>query len=485
MDGLGSYPRHNIRGRPEAERSLRGGAERRSEPRTPTREERREMRREARLKQMPSITDVILHQLRPTRSGDRVSPSAERSSFLHTQRRYARLKLLQFPRIGDLLSHRKTLGFVNLVTLCFLLSYVVGVIHGDGQYFGYGNLISSVVECDNGLCRDDAAPGATTGSLVDYLPYPANIAMQARTRRLPLPTSRERIARYAGYWEVRPGTFRSRYPSLSIDDCFDEVYAITNPKCPGQWAEFSRRVSGAGLRVMQWPMPPFKHMSLTKPPMPMLPSALVDSLTGTKAVVSIVKRQLAYLQAHRAIWEYVSSTGRQRVLIMDDNVFPNERLQRVVPSLFNQIDQESLAMQTAWHLVTFRRKLATHAATTDGKGNRTGGVGSESVWCSNPKYNHPVVRAQPSFGSSMYALSAEGARWLLEHVKVYRAPLDVEFAMLQREHAEDFVVLSACNNDDKVDFCPEIAKDISVPSSKQSEFECVWRRLQERRLAAL
>jgi hypothetical protein len=435
----------------------------------PTREDRRAIRRGEHYKQATSLTDAFVET---HSSGLRLS---------QTQRRVAKHMSLRMIDVCNMLSHRITLGFVNLITLCYLLKSSVSIFHGDNGFLGRNDLIASLIDCAGGKCDGDAG-SLVAGNLANYLSYPADVAMQARTHRLPPASASERLIHHAGYWEVRPGTFRSRYPSVAIDDTFDEVYAITNPKCPGQWEEFARRARHAGLGSLQWPMPPFKHISISQPPMPILASAFIDANTGNKAVISILKRQLAYLQAHRAIWEYVLSTGRQRVLIVDESVFPTERLLRILPSLFNQIDQESLAMQTSWHMVTFRRKPAVPAfkANSNDKTRE-----AEAVWCSSPKYGHSVVRSRPSFGSGMYALSSDGARWLLEHVTSYRAPMDVELALLQQENPDEFVVLSACNNDDESDFCPEVAMDIGVQSSRQNQFECVWRRLHERRLTSL
>lgn len=72
---------------------------------------------------------------------------------------------------------------------------------------------------------------------------------------------------------------------------------------------------------------------------------------------------------------------------------------------------------------------------------------------------------------------------MLDHIRAYRASMDLEIAMLQRDHL-DFVVLSACNNDEPRDFCPEIASTITVVRDQQ-HLECSWRRLHERQTAIL
>lgn len=358
-------------------------------------------------------------------------------------------------RLRVVLSNSFLVGVVNLITVCILTSQTTSILQNGGRVGARAFFRA----CSEGNCVD--------------LSHPIDIAARARMHVLPAADDGKSARHHAGYSSVKPGTFRSRYPSVSSDDVFDGIHVVTNEKCPGQWTEFLRRARAARLNAIQWPMQQFKQISLTQPPLPIDSAVLTDQSSGSKVVMSILKRQISYMEAHRSIWRHVVKSKRQRVLVVDDTVFPNERLLRILPSMFNQVDQESLAVQTSWHIVTLRRKQSSINASNP-----------EPVWCSNPQYNHAVVRSNPSYGAGMYALSAEGARWLLDNVKVYRAPMDVEFLLLQRDFPEDFVVLSACNNDEPHDFCPEIAQDISIGSPKH-QFECVWRRLQERRLAAL
>lgn len=395
-----------------------------------------------------SISGAILSRFR---SGS----LARSSSFAKTQKGAWRRASAALRQVENKLSNRYVAGIANLIVFCLLATQTTNIIQNGGRV-GSGAFFRA---CSEGHCSD--------------LPHPIDIAGRARLHVLPSADDGRQAKHHAGYFEVKPGTFRSKYPSIAASDVFDDIHVITNEKCPAQWTEFLRRAHAANLPATQWPMQQFKHISITDPPIPINSEVLTDQSTGSKVVMSILKRQMAYFEAHRNIWRHAIKSKRQRVLVVDDTVFPNERLLRILPSMFNQIDQESLAVQTPWHVVTLRRKQSRANASM-----------LEPVWCSNPQYNHAVVRSKPSYGAGMYALSAEGARWLLENVKTYRAPMDVELLLLQRDFPEDFVVLSACNNDEPHDFCPEIAQDISVGSAKH-QFECVWRRLQERRLAAL
>jgi hypothetical protein len=351
--------------------------------------------------------------------------------------------------IGHVLARRKTLGFVNLITTVLLLV----------QWFGVIRRLATTVSFSSAYSLP-----------LSQLPYPVDIAIQSRSRRLPQAADVNRSS-FAGYSEIRSGTFRSRYPSSKISDVFDDVFVITNPKCPSQWDTFQLHAMNAGLKVKPWPVLPFRRISLSSPPLPLARSASLDERGGNKQAVSILKRQVSYLDAHRRIWQHVTEARKQRVLVLDDSIFPSDKLRQLLPTLFNNVDQESIAGQTPWHLVTFRRKTA--------QWNTSSAQTPEAAWCSNPHYNHAVVRARPSYGSGMYALSIAGAFWMLEHVQEYRAPMDVEIALLQKENAEEFVALSACNNDEPREFCPDLAEDISLARTKHN-FECAWRRLHER-----
>lgn len=360
-------------------------------------------------------------------------------------------------KLQKTLSKRRVVGIVNLAVFVILSTYVASLVRNGGE----ARMATIVFDSKR----------------LDQLPYPLNIVAQVRRRNISVSTPLSHKTQ-PGYVGVKPGTFRSKYPSLDIagTGTFDEVYVLTSDKCDGQWQEFLRHANAVSMSVVKWPVQDSKHISLTSPPLPVAASALQDTATGNTAVMSILKRQISYLEAHRRIWKHVADTDRQRVLILDDTLFPNERLLKSMPSLFTNADQESVAGQKPWHFIFFRRKrlpLQIHEQSLQHP---------EIMWSMNPRYSHAVVRAKPSIGAGMYALSSTGAKWLLEHVPRYRVPLDLEIALLQRDFPEEFVTLSACNNDTPKEFCPEIVKEIPVPDSKHL-FECVWRRLQEKRLS--
>lgn len=305
---------------------------------------------------------------------------------------------------------------------------------------------------------------------LEELPYPLDIVVQVRRKNItlsPLGT----LMQSAGYVDVREGTFRSKYPSTHLEGTgtFDGVFVITNEKCERQWEQFQILANKIPLSYTKWPVIDSRHVSLEVPLMPIASKAFRDVKTGNRAVLSIIKRQLSYLEAHRRLWKFVIDTGKQRVLVIDDTLFPNERLRKSLPALLNNADQESVARQQPWHYIFLRRQKLLDEDP-------------ETMWSMNPVYNHAVVAANASHGTGAYVLSLAGARFLHKHITRYRAPLDVEIGLTQRDFPNDFIALSACNNDLVKPFCPEIIEEIPVAKGRQV-FDCVWRRVQERSTA--
>lgn len=264
-----------------------------------------------------------------------------------------------------------------------------------------------------------------------------------------------------GFVNIRQASFRDKYPSTSLSQfgTFDAVYVITNSKC-GLWGEVERRANLAQLPVKSWPMVRWKSISLENPPVRLSPDVRKRLNLRKRTAVKTLKRQLAYLDAHRGIWQVVANKSIQRALVLDEAFFPSKRLLASLPPTMSNIDIESIAQQKPWHIVQFRLVRArAHEAVP---------------WSMNPKYHHPVVRANASLGAGMYALSTSGAQYLLQHVNEYRAPLDVEFGLLQAEDV-NFVALNACNNNRPRPFCPEM---VDVLEGRDS-MECLWHRFWE------
>lgn len=350
-----------------------------------------------------------------------------------------------------ILAKKRIIGLINLTVFIILSWQTVSIINMGGDV----DLPSKILD----------------SMRMDELPYPLNIVVQVHRKNITHAPFKGNFSN-PGYAKVREGTFRNKYPSTELQGMgtFDNIFVISNDHCEEQWQEFQRAANKVPLQYSRWLQIGFRHVSLSDPPIPLAPGAMMDKTTGKKLSSSNLRRQIAYLEAHRHLWKYVVETGRQRVLILDDTVFPNDRLRRSLPSVLTNVDQESVARQTKWHFMFLRRQKRDIKQ-------------KEQMWTMNAVFNHAVVHANVSYGVGAYVLSIDGARFLVDHVKHYRAPLDVEIGLLQTEFPNDFVALSACNNDSPVPLCPEIVSDISTSRTKRLA-DCAWRRLQEKRIAS-
>lgn len=297
----------------------------------------------------------------------------------------------------------------------------------------------------------------------DELPYPLNLARW-------VPWAVESMDETAaiggpGYSTVRAGTFRNKYPSTIIagSGTFDAVYVVTSARCGKQWETFQRLSEAHGIPVTRWIQSDARKISFAAPPIP-----LAGGITGgSRAATAILKRQLAYMDAHRRVWRRVIDMRQQRVLVIDDSLFPTPRLLRLLPATLADIDTESVAQQTPWHFVFLRRSLSPKLHP----GHR------EAIWTVNSRYGHTVTIANVSHGAGAYVLSLDGANFLLEHITAFRAPLDVEIGLLQHDHRSNFTALSMCNDVSDTPFCPKMIQDIST--RKSVSLECTWRRAHE------
>lgn len=382
--------------------------------------------------------------------------------------RFCNVRALPFTfdaqRLWKIACDKRLVGFINFVVILLLVWQLISIVRLKGD----SNMMVKVL---SHMKSDD-------------LPYPLNIAklaMQPHAFVMSKASSANSSAPklWPGYAEIRSATFRSRYPSSSISGSgtFDGIYVLTNSRCEQQWELFQQLANNFSLSYVRWPQLDSRQVQLSNPPLPLSTLVSKQIAGNNRAVLSILKRQIAYLDSHRRIWKNVIQTGRQRVLVTDDTLFPKPRLLRSLPSTMTNIDQESVARQTPWHFIFLRRQVQGIQMKRKSHRRRR-----EPMWTVNPKYKHDVVIANISHGVGSYVLSLQGAKFLLSHVKRYRVPLDVEIGLLQKEQSAKFMALSACNNDDLRPFCPEIIRDISN-SRGSGTFDCVWRRLQETQTA--
>ncbi|KAA8498986.1 hypothetical protein FVE85_6571 [Porphyridium purpureum] len=317
---------------------------------------------------------------------------------------------------------------------------------------------------------------------VHSVQYPLDIVLQVARGDLQWSTSSgpAGTAKFypPGYAYVKSATFRDRYPTETAADTFDEIFVITNDRCQRQLQEFETRAKAYKLRYTKVLATPARDIDLNNPPIKLNLPENVGGIAGlSKVQVSLLKRQIGYTLSHKEIWKRAKLRNRQRILVLDDTLFPKERFLNGMANLFNWVDQESIAGSQPWHFIFFRRKILQEDWAAK---NETFWEGSEEAW--SPNHLHPVVRAKPSYGAGIYALSSQGIKWLVDHFDDYRAPMDIQISMLQREFPHEFIALSACNNDQPQVFCPEIVQDISIQES-QSMYECTWRRMQELKVA--
>jgi len=310
---------------------------------------------------------------------------------------------------------------------------------------------------------------------IHSVPHPIDLALE--TKRGDLHWNPTEIYP-PGYVKVQKGTFRDKYPSVTIEgsDTFDEVYVISNERCQRQFQQFSTRANTVKLRHLKITAVPGRDINLDAPPIPLAQNVVEHLKSLGKLESALLKRHVGYSAAHYEIWKTVVEKKKQRVLVIDDTLFPKDRLLKEMPILFNAVDQESVAGLQPWHLVLFRRRLATKEEIgKQDNAQEEVEEEDEEVWSPNARF--PVVRAQPSVGAGIYGLSLDGAMWLLENFGAYREPLDIQLSLLQKEFADDFVVLSACSAKQTPN-CPNLVSEISIPES-QSAYECMWRRIQE------
>lgn len=354
------------------------------------------------------------------------------------------------------LSRKRVIGLVNLNVFLLLFWQMSSIIGMGGDFNLEAALFNSMSERE--------------------LPYPLNIVAQVHHNNISVAPWKG-PHQHAGYGNIRAGTFRSKYPSNSLPSrgTFDEVYVISNLRCAQQLSKFEKKCRKAGLPVQQWPQTDPHHFSLNDPPIPISQQLIGEIKQGSNESIPMLKRQIAYLDTHRRVWQHAILLGKQRIFVIDDTLFPTAKLLESFPFFLSNVDQESVAHQKPWHFIFLRRMLLASKLWKEQ------GVRREATWAMNSKYHHAVVQANVSYGVGAYVLSLEGARFLHGHITEYRRPLDVEIGMLQIEFSKRFVALSACNNDEPSPFCPEMMDDIS--ERLENSIDCVWRRIEEQRTA--
>lgn len=339
-------------------------------------------------------------------------------------------------------TRRRTVGFVNLTTLIMLFAQTVMLMTS-----GPSGLISRSV-CELPQPFRDAVRATSSGPVLSAPHNP---------RQLP------------GYVATRNATFRDRYPSVSVQGAgtFDAVFALSASRCPERWTRFRTLATSAGLTATRWPVVDARGLSLDSPPLPLSPGVKVPVNRAERAMF---RRRLAYLDAQRRLWEHVIHTRKQRVLVLDDAVFPTKKFLHEAPALLSAVDVASVARAHPWHVLLLRRAWTGINEEVWVRGGRAAGFLRDVT----------VAKKGSAVGLGAYVLTLDGAKKLSATVRRFRAGADLELGMLMREVGIN--VLSACRGG-KGMWCPDVVGEIDIPQLV-NRMECVWRQLDEQTSAA-
>lgn len=305
---------------------------------------------------------------------------------------------------------------------------------------------------------------------------------------------------FPGYVGLRKGTFRDRYPSTTVNGTgtFDAIFVLSSSRCARHLKKFRGKAKERGLLIEPWAIS--TSVSISDPPLPLAGndgSAIRGGGIGgssAKLVPAVLWRELAYTDAQVRLWRHVLNAGLQRVLILDETLFPTKRLLGMLPTMMVGVDTESVARAQPWHIVYLRRTVLRRKYDNDDSNNNNNyDELSESIWSwsivgsGHNKRQMPVTIANVSHGAGAYILSMNGAQFLLDHVTSFAAPLDIQFGMLQRQYPNQFIALSVCEAQHDKPFCPDNTMDISQPrlndDPESVSFDCTWRRSQEAQTA--
>ncbi len=272
------------------------------------------------------------------------------------------------------------------------------------------------------------------------------------------------VAELLSVTRVREPKARPEAPVIKWTPPVAQIYGIAQHGCRAQWNEFAARAQLGGWSAIRWDVAKTQSIRLAAPPLPLDPA--IVSLAryargrGTRAAL---RRQIAYLDAHRRAWAGVARARVAHALIMDAHLFPTLRTAEKLGAWLSDADSAAITQHARWHVMLLR-------ALDTAQKRRT---------------RRPVVnwvdgirRADTAKGAGAYVVSQAGARMLLAHVRAYRGSLDGEFARLAREMNDNFIVLTPC--EEVAGVCDELTQDIT-DERVMGKFRCVWRALEERK----
>lgn len=203
--------------------------------------------------------------------------------------------------------------------------------------------------------------------------------------------SRLELPKTPGYGSIRHATFRYPYPCNTLKSCIDRIFVIVDSTCD-IWPEFHRRADDLNLRVSRWETRQVVWNAF--PSIPLSSRVTRDMYKASVRTREHFNRRLRFYDAHYRLWQHVVRKKWQRVLVLDVTTFPKDSLIKSLPGVLNNVDIESVARQTPWHVVQFQKQQ------------------NGTFWTNNPYLHKPVLQGLNG-GMISYVLSFHGANFLL------------------------------------------------------------------------
>mmetsp|Transcript_39296 Transcript_39296/g.155889 ORF Transcript_39296/g.155889 Transcript_39296/m.155889 type:complete len:305 (-) Transcript_39296:358-1272(-) len=223
------------------------------------------------------------------------------------------------------------------------------------------------------------------------------------------------------------------FSASGFANAVDKVYVINRDACTARWETSKKFAEAIGVELTR-----FKAYEPTKEELLNPPDGI--SVRGLKHDY-LTTGMLGVYVSHRRIWRLVVENNFEKVMVLEDDVFPTNQTWLHLPGLLQHADEAQKFHNKSWHYMFLRR-------------NALGNVKMEKTWSLSP-LGHPVTIATPSWGTAAYIISLAGARYLWSASREGQYPLDVQIAEIQKKNKDEFITLSACWNDQFQPTCPE------------------------------
>jgi len=228
---------------------------------------------------------------------------------------------------------------------------------------------------------------------------------------------------------------------------FSRIYVLNRNSCVERWQLMQYKAALYDMPLTRFPATDFSEFTLDDPPISISHAQVAGFST------SVTTGQVACTYSHMRIWKDILEHEYPIVMILEDDVFFTKEAVERLPAIMKAVEMGSQLHGKPWHWIFFRR----HAV---------GDIQHEKVWYTEVNSSNKITIACPSWGTSAYALSLQGAQFLTQHIQEYIMPLDVQIAHLQEQFGEEFVTLSACKNGaDYTAPCPETTEEFPEKGS--------------------